>query len=286
MRVRHPGWRSDLVGRLEKPRCGGVFLLRRSPATIPDVTADLPLPGHSPTEPRNVDPVELEKFQSIAAHWWDPDSEFGPLHRINPLRLQWIESIAPPLAGLQIVDVGCGGGILSESLAQRGATVLGIDLAERSIEVAELHALDSGVENVHYRCVAAETLADERPGAFDVVTCMEMLEHVPDPESIVRACSTLVKPGGWVFLSTIHRSPKAFAFAILGAEYLLRLLPRGTHDYGKFIRPSELTASLRRNGLEATNFCGLQYNPLTDVYRLAPRDVSVNYMIAARKPSH
>ncbi|MGD9945512.1 MAG: bifunctional 2-polyprenyl-6-hydroxyphenol methylase/3-demethylubiquinol 3-O-methyltransferase UbiG [Burkholderiaceae bacterium] len=236
----------------------------------------------APARPVNVDPAELEKFQAIAAHWWDPESEFRPLHEINPLRLGWIDGLAP-LAGRRVVDVGCGGGILSEAMAGRGADVLGIDLAKRSLQVAELHALESGAA-VRYERIAVEDLATREPGGFDVVTCMEMLEHVPDPESVVRACASLVRPGGHVFFSTINRNAKAFAFAILGAEYVLRLLPRGTHEYEKFIKPSELTAAARRAGLDAVSLCGLGYQPLTRRYRLEPRDVSVNYMAAFRRP--
>ncbi|MBN9427982.1 MAG: bifunctional 2-polyprenyl-6-hydroxyphenol methylase/3-demethylubiquinol 3-O-methyltransferase UbiG [Burkholderiales bacterium] len=237
----------------------------------------------APARPANVDPAELDKFQAIAAHWWDPESEFRPLHEINPLRLEWIDQLAP-LAGRRVIDVGCGGGILAEAMATRGAQVLGIDLAKRSLQVAELHALESGVA-VSYERIAAEDLAAREPAGFDVVTCMEMLEHVPDAESIVRACATLVRPGGHVFFSTINRNAKAFAFAIVGAEYLLRLLPRGTHEYEKFIRPSELAAAARRAGLDAVQMCGLTYQPITRRYRLDPRDVSVNYMAAFRRPA-
>ena len=230
----------------------------------------------------NADPAELAKFSALAARWWDPESEFKPLHRINPLRLDWIDRLAP-LAGRRVVDIGCGGGILAESMAVRGASVLGIDLAERPLKVAELHALETGAP-VAYRRIAAEALADEAPDTFDTVTCMEMLEHVPDPESTVRACARLAKPGGWLFFSTINRNPKSFLFAIIGAEYVLRLLPRGTHEYGKFIRPSELSGAIRRSGLEVVEMTGLTYNPLTQVYALDPDDVSVNYAIAVRKP--
>ena len=230
----------------------------------------------------NADPAELAKFQTLAARWWDPDSEFRPLHQINPLRLNWIDRHGP-LSGRKVLDVGCGGGILAESMALRGADVLGIDLASAPLKVAELHALESGA-GVHYRRVAAEALAAEMPEAFDTVTCMEMLEHVPDPESIVRSCAQLAKPGGWLFFSTINRNPKSFAFAIIGAEYMLRLLPRGTHEYSKFIRPSELAGAARRCGLEVVELMGLTYNPLTRVYRLDPKDISVNYAVAARKP--
>ncbi len=229
----------------------------------------------------NVDPAELEKFQALASRWWDPHSEFRPLHEINPLRLEWIDRIAP-LSGKRALDVGCGGGILAEAMAQRGAQVRGIDLAERSLQVAELHALESGTA-VEYEHVAAEDLAAREPGAWDVVTCMEMLEHVPDPESTVRACSRLVRPGGWVFFSTINRNPKSFLLAIVGAEYVLRMLPRGTHEYEKFIRPSELASAARRSGLEAVEMSGMTYNPITKHYRLDPRDVDVNYLAAFRR---
>ncbi|HMM50137.1 MAG: bifunctional 2-polyprenyl-6-hydroxyphenol methylase/3-demethylubiquinol 3-O-methyltransferase UbiG [Burkholderiales bacterium] len=231
----------------------------------------------------NVDPAELEKFQALASRWWDPHSEFRPLHEINPLRLDWIDRIAS-LSGKRALDVGCGGGILAEAMAQRGAQVRGIDLAERSLQVAELHALESGT-TAEYERIAAEDLAAREPGAWDVVTCMEMLEHVPDPGSTVRACATLVRPGGWVFFSTINRNPKAFMLAIVGAEYLLRMLPRGTHEYEKFIRPSELAAAARRSGLEAVEVIGMTYNPITRRYRLDRRDVDVNYLAAFRRPA-
>jgi 2-polyprenyl-6-hydroxyphenyl methylase/3-demethylubiquinone-9 3-methyltransferase len=231
----------------------------------------------------NVDPAELEKFQALASRWWDPHSEFRPLHEINPLRLDWIDRIAS-LSGKRALDVGCGGGILAEAMAQRGAQVRGIDLAERSLQVAELHALESGT-TAEYERIAAEDLAAREPGAWDVVTCMEMLEHVPDPGSTVRACATLVRPGGWVFFSTINRNPKAFMLAIVGAEYLLRMLPRGTHEYEKFIRPSELAAAARRSGPEAVEVIGMTYNPITRRYRLDRRDVDVNYLAAFRRPA-
>ncbi len=241
------------------------------------------MPPPVPPVPRatNVDPAEVAKFQALAARWWDPESEFRPLHEINPLRLDWIDSHAP-LAGRRVVDVGCGGGILSESMAQRGATVLGIDLGERPLQVAELHALETGV-HLDYERIAAEELAAREPGAFDIVTCMELLEHVPDAESTVRACATLARPGGWVFFSTINRNPKAFALAILGAEYLLRMLPRGTHEYAKFIRPSELAGAARRNGLEPIEVTGMTWSPITGRYRLDPRDPDVNYLMACRR---
>ncbi|MCZ7559303.1 MAG: bifunctional 2-polyprenyl-6-hydroxyphenol methylase/3-demethylubiquinol 3-O-methyltransferase UbiG [Burkholderiaceae bacterium] len=233
--------------------------------------------------PANVDPAELAKFRALASRWWDPHSEFRPLHEINPLRLDWIDRIAS-LAGKRTLDVGCGGGILAEAMAQRGAQVRGIDLAERSLQVAELHAIESGA-SVEYERIAAEELAAREPGAWDVVTCMEMLEHVPDPESTVRACAALARPGGWVFFSTINRNPKAFMLAIVGAEYLLRMLPRGTHEYEKFIRPSELVAAARRSGLEVVEMSGMTYNPISRRYRLDSRDVDVNYLAAFRRPA-
>ena len=229
----------------------------------------------------NADPAELAKFSELAHRWWDPDSEFAPLHQINPLRLQWIDSLCG-LAGKRVVDVGCGGGILADSMARRGADVLGIDLADKPLRVAQLHALEAGTPNVQYRKVAAEALAAEQPASFDVVTCMEMLEHVPDQASIVRACATLVKPGGWVFFSTINRNPKSFLFAIVGAEYVLNLLPRGTHEYLKFIKPSELAGWTRAAGLALQHTRGLEYNPLTRRYWLSD-DTSVNYLAAARR---
>jgi 2-polyprenyl-6-hydroxyphenyl methylase/3-demethylubiquinone-9 3-methyltransferase len=230
----------------------------------------------------NADPAELAKFSELAHRWWDPDSEFAPLHQINPLRLQWIEGLAGGLAGKRIVDIGCGGGILSDSMARKGAQVLGVDLASKALRVAQLHALEAGTPNVRYREVSAEGLAIEEPGAYDVVTCMEMLEHVPRPESVVQACANLVKPGGWVFFSTINRNPKAFVFAIVGAEYVLNLLPRGTHEYLKFIKPSELAAWCRTARLELHQSQGMQYNPITRRYWLSG-DTSVNYLVAARK---
>ena len=231
----------------------------------------------------NVDPAELAKFSDLAHRWWDPESEFRPLHQINPLRLDWINGLAP-LAGKQVLDVGCGGGILADAMARKGGHVLGIDLAEKSLKVAQLHALEAGTPNVHYRQVSAEDLAVERPASFDVVTCMEMLEHVPDPASVVHACAALVKPGGWVFFSTINRNPKSFLFAIVGAEYLLNLLPRGTHEYARLIRPSELARFARQAGLELACTRGMEYNPLTRRYWLSA-DTSVNYLLATRKSS-
>ncbi|MEW6695477.1 MAG: bifunctional 2-polyprenyl-6-hydroxyphenol methylase/3-demethylubiquinol 3-O-methyltransferase UbiG [Pseudomonadota bacterium] len=232
--------------------------------------------------PLNVDAAELAKFSELAHRWWDPESEFRPLHQINPLRLGWIESVAGPLRGRAVLDVGCGGGILAEAMARQGAQVLGIDMADKPLKVAQLHALEHGVAGVRYRLVSAEQLAAEQPGQYDVVTCMEMLEHVPDPASVVAACATLVKPGGWVFFSTLNRNPKSFLFAIVGAEYVLRLLPRGTHEYGKFIRPSELAAFCRRAGLEVRTTRGLTYHPLTRRYALTD-DTSVNYLLATVK---
>ncbi|HRO19427.1 bifunctional 2-polyprenyl-6-hydroxyphenol methylase/3-demethylubiquinol 3-O-methyltransferase UbiG [Alcaligenes sp. RM2] len=231
----------------------------------------------------NVDPAEIDKFSALASRWWDPDSEFKPLHAINPLRLDWILSYTGSLAGKQVLDVGCGGGILSESLAQSGADVTGIDLAERSLKIARLHSLESGVP-VKYEMISAEDMADQHPGRFDVVTCMEMLEHVPDPGSIIAACAKLVKPGGWVFFSTLNRNPKSFLFAIVGAEYLLRLIPKGTHSYEGFIKPSELISSARRSGLDALALKGLEYNPITEHYHLSG-DTSVNYLLASRRQS-
>lgn len=231
----------------------------------------------------NVDPAEIDKFSALASRWWDPDSEFKPLHAINPLRLDWILSYTGSLAGKQVLDVGCGGGILSESLAQSGADVTGIDLAERSLKIARLHSLESGVP-VKYEMISAEDMADQHPGRFDVVTCMEVLEHVPDPGSIIAACAKLVKPGGWVFFSTLNRNPKSFLFAIVGAEYLLRLIPKGTHSYEGFIKPSELISSARRSGLDALALKGLEYNPITEHYRLSG-DTSVNYLLASRRQS-
>ncbi|HEY2926539.1 bifunctional 2-polyprenyl-6-hydroxyphenol methylase/3-demethylubiquinol 3-O-methyltransferase UbiG [Piscinibacter sp.] len=229
----------------------------------------------------NADPQELAKFSELAHRWWDTESEFRPLHQINPLRLDWIDQRAR-LAGKRVLDVGCGGGILSDAMARRGADVLGIDLAGKPLKVAQLHALEAGTSRVDYREVAAEALAEEMPGAFDVVTCMEMLEHVPDPASIVQACATLAKPGGWLFFSTINRNPKAFLMAIVGAEHVLKLLPKGTHEYARFLRPSELARACRDTGLALHESCGLQYNPLTRRYWLSG-DTSVNYMLACRK---
>ena len=230
----------------------------------------------------NVDPAELAKFSALAHRWWDPESEFKPLHAINPVRMDWIEEVTGGVKGKRILDVGCGGGILAEAMAVQGGLVTGIDLGEKALGVAKLHKLETGVA-VDYRLVAAEVLAAESPGTFDVVTCMELLEHVPDPASIVAACATLVAPGGTVVFSTISRSPKSYLFAIIGGEYLLQLLPRGTHDWAKFLRPAELAAFARRSGLELSNLIGMTYSPLTKVFRLEP-DTSVNYLAAYRKP--
>jgi 2-polyprenyl-6-hydroxyphenyl methylase/3-demethylubiquinone-9 3-methyltransferase len=229
----------------------------------------------------NIDPAEIAKFEAQASRWWDPDSEFKPLHDINPLRVDFIDRIGS-LAGKRVLDVGCGGGILAEAMAHRGATVTGIDMGEAPLKVARLHGLESGV-SVDYRRITVEDLADEQPASFDLVTCMELLEHVPDPESVVRACAHLVKPGGWVFFSTLNRNPKSYLFAILGAEGMLNLVPGGTHEFNRFIRPAELGAWARSAGLNLEEMTGLVYNPFTRVYRLDPDDVSVNYMVACRR---
>ena len=227
----------------------------------------------------NVDLLELEKFNQLAHRWWDPNSEFKPLHEINPLRLGYIDRHAR-LPGKAVLDVGCGGGILSESMAESGAQVTGIDLGDKALKVAKLHLLESG-NRVNYRKIAVEALASEQPHHYDVVTCMEMLEHVPDPVSTVRACAELVKPGGWVFFSTINRNPKSYLFAVIGAEYVLNLLPRGTHDYAKFIKPSELGRMAREAGLDVQEVIGMSYNPITKVYSLG-QDTDVNYIMALR----
>lgn len=228
----------------------------------------------------NADPGELAKFSDLAHRWWDPNSEFKPLHDINPLRLDWIEQHAG-LAGRRILDVGCGGGLLSEGMAARGASVTGIDLSEKALGVARLHLLESG-QQVEYRHIAAERMADECPQQFDLVTCLEMLEHVPDPASIVSACARLVKPGGQVFFSTINRNPKAYLLAVIGAEYILGMLPKGTHDYAKFVRPSELARWCKQSGLEPEELIGMSYNPLTGKYALVA-DTGVNYLVRCRK---
>ena len=230
----------------------------------------------------NVDPTELAKFGALAARWWDPHSEFKPLHDINPLRLGWIDEQVG-LKGKRVIDIGCGGGILAESMAALGADVTGIDLSEKPLKVAQLHLLESG-QTVDYRLIAAEQMAQEQPGSFDCVTCMEMLEHVPDPTSTVGAAAALTRPGGWVFFSTLNRNPKSFLLAIIGAEYVLNLLPKGTHEYRRFITPAELAAMARDAGLTVNGFIGMTYNPFSKVYALSD-DVSVNYLVACRKPA-
>ena len=228
----------------------------------------------------NADPLELQKFSDLAHRWWDPTSEFRPLHEINPLRLEWINGRVP-LAGKKVLDIGCGGGILTEAMGRKGATVTGIDLSEKALNVADLHSLESGIK-VHYEKISAEEIAAREPGCYDVVTCMEMLEHVPDPSAIVRACAQLVKPGGKVFFSTLNRNPKSYLFAVIGAEYILRLLPRGTHDYAKFIKPAELAHFMRNAGLNLDAIKGMTYNPFTRIYSLN-QDTSVNYMVASSR---
>ena len=235
------------------------------------------------TDTLNVDPQEIAKFEALASRWWDRSGEFRPLHEINPLRANYIDEHSP-VSGLRLVDVGCGGGILAESMAQRGATVTGIDMGEAPLSVAKLHLLESGVD-VTYLQSTAEELAEKEAGAFDVVCCLEMLEHVPDPGSVISACAAMAKKGGSVYFSTINRNPKAFVFAIVGAEHILKLLPAGTHDYDKFIKPSEMAAWIRDAGLVVEGMTGLTYNPLTKHYRLNDRDVSVNYMVRAVKPA-
>lgn len=230
----------------------------------------------------NADPLELQKFSDLAHRWWDPNSEFRPLHEINPLRLEWINARVP-LAGKLVADIGCGGGILAESIAKKGATVTGIDLSEKALKVADLHSLESGVQ-VRYELSSAEDLATREPGRYDVVTCMEMLEHVPDPAAIVQACATLVKPGGHVFFSTLNRNPKSYLFAVIGAEYILRMLPKGTHDYEKFITPAELSQYIRNAGMAVESLKGMSYNPLTQIYSLN-QDTSVNYLVACTRPA-
>jgi 2-polyprenyl-6-hydroxyphenyl methylase / 3-demethylubiquinone-9 3-methyltransferase len=230
---------------------------------------------------QNADPAELAKFSALAHRWWDTTGEFKPLHAINPLRLDWIDSLAP-LNGQKVLDIGCGGGILADSMARRGAHVLGIDLAGKALKVAQLHALEAQTPNIEYRDISAEDLAQSQAGQYDIVTCMEMLEHVPKPALVVQACAKLVKPGGWVFFSTINRNPKAWLFAVVGAEYVLNMLPRGTHDYAKFIRPSELLRDAREAGLQEHELRGLQFNPLTGRY-WHNQDTSVNYMMATHR---
>jgi 2-polyprenyl-6-hydroxyphenyl methylase/3-demethylubiquinone-9 3-methyltransferase len=233
------------------------------------------------TTAHNVDPAELAKFSDLAHRWWDPESEFRPLHQINPLRLAWIDGLVP-LRGQKVLDVGCGGGILTDAMARKGAQVLGIDLATKSLKVAQLHALEAETAGVQYREISAEDLAAELAAQYDVVTCMEMLEHVPDPAAVVKACADLVKPGGWVFFSTLNRNPKSFLFAIVGAEYLLNLLPRGTHEYARMIKPAELTHWARTAGLDTHSMRGMEYNPFTQRYGMS-QDTSVNYLVAMRK---
>ena len=231
----------------------------------------------------NADPRELAKFSDLAHRWWDTDSDFRPLHQINPLRLDWIDSLAS-LQGRRVLDVGCGGGILADSMARKGADVLGIDLAGKALKVAQLHAIEAATPRVRYREIAVEALADEMPAQFDIVTCMEMMEHVPEPASVVAACARLVMPGGWIFFSTINRNAKAFLFAIVGAEHVLSLLPKGTHEYARFIRPSELASWCRASGLELESTRGLEYNPISRRYKLSA-DTSVNYLFACRRPA-
>lgn len=233
-------------------------------------------------ETLNIDRGEVKKFEALANRWWDPHSEFKPLHDINPLRANYIDEHSP-VAEKNVVDVGCGGGLLSEALAFRGATVTGIDAGEVPLQVAKLHLLESGAK-VEYRKITAEELAKEKPAAFDIVTCLEMLEHVPDPASVIQACATLCKPGGHLYFSTINRNPKAYAFAIVGAEYLLKLLPKGTHDFEKFIRPSELGKMIRSANIDMLGIIGMTYNPLTKKYKMNPEDVDVNYLVHCVKP--
>jgi 2-polyprenyl-6-hydroxyphenyl methylase/3-demethylubiquinone-9 3-methyltransferase len=235
------------------------------------------------SQPANVDPQEVAKFEALAARWWDREGEFKPLHDINPLRANFIDELSP-VAGARLADVGCGGGILSEAMAQRGAEVTGIDMGEAPLAVARTHLEESGLD-IDYRQCTAEQLASEQPAHYDVVSCLEMLEHVPDPASVVAACAELAKPGASLYFSTINRNPKAFLFAVVGAEHLLKLLPAGTHEYEKFIKPSELAAWIRAAGLQMREMTGLVYNPITRRYRLNERDVSVNYMLRAVKPS-
>lgn len=239
--------------------------------------------NQSSSRRRNVDPAEIAKFDALASRWWDPDGEFRPLHEMNPVRLEWIDRRAGGLNGLRVADIGCGGGILAESMAAAGATVTGADLAEAPLTVAKLHLLESG-HDVEYLRIAVEELAAEREGAYDVVTCMEMLEHVPDPAAVIAACARLVKPGGDVFFSTINRNPKAFFMAIVGAEYVMRLLPRGTHEYARFIKPSELDGWARAAGLDATGITGIHYSPLTRRFSMGA-NVDVNYLMHFRRPA-
>jgi len=235
------------------------------------------------TNSANVDPSEIAKFEALASRWWDKNSEFKPLHEINPLRANYID-LHSAVAGKNLLDVGCGGGILCEAMAQRGATVNGIDMGEAPLSVAKLHQLESGV-TVNYRQITAEDLAEQEAGQYDIVTCLEMLEHVPDPGSVIKACSELVRPGGHVYFSTLNRNPKSYLFGIIGAEYVLKLLPKGTHDYDKFIKPSELGHWVREAGLEMQDMTGMTYNPITKQYRLNKDDVAVNYLVHTRKPA-
>ena len=243
----------------------------------------MPTSNSENTASINVAPSEVAKFEKLASRWWDRNSEFKPLHDINPLRANWIDKLSP-VAEQKVLDVGCGGGILCEALAQRGATVTGIDMGEAPLAVGNLHKLESGVE-VDYQKSTAEDFAQNHAEQFDIVTCLEMLEHVPDPGSVVRACAAMTKPGGTLFFSTINRNPKSYLLAIIGVEYVLRMLPKGTHEYGKFIRPAELGQWIREAGLELDQMTGLTYNPLTKIYRLNETDVDVNYMICVRKPA-
>ena len=274
-------------GQLQNPASAGFLLVstRQVLGLQPAIGSAGPLPfadNPNMTSTLNADPAELAKFSDLAHRWWDQDGEFRPLHQINPLRLGWIQELSP-LAGKRVLDVGCGGGILADAMARAGGTVTGIDLSTKALRVAQLHALEVQTTGVEYREISAEALAVEQPGSFDVLTCMEMLEHVPDPASVVQACATLVKPGGWVFFSTINRSPKSFLFAIVGAEYVLNLLPKGTHDYAKLIRPSELAAHCRSADLDMRHTRGMAYNPLSGRYWLND-DTSVNYLFATQKP--
>jgi 2-polyprenyl-6-hydroxyphenyl methylase/3-demethylubiquinone-9 3-methyltransferase len=234
------------------------------------------------TQSHNVDPAEIAKFEALASRWWDKTSEFKPLHDINPLRVNYIDERAS-LAGKKVLDVGCGGGILSEAMAHRGAEVHGIDMGEAPLAVAQLHSLESGV-SVNYRQITAEELAEQEPGTYDIVTCLEMLEHVPSPQSVIDACQKLLKPGGHLFLSTINRNPKSYLFAIIGAEHVLKMLPKGTHEYKKFIKPSELGTYVRNANLEMLDLTGMTYNPLINEYKLS-RDVDVNYLMHTKKTS-
>lgn len=234
------------------------------------------------TDTANVDQLEIAKFEALAHRWWDRNSEFKPLHDINPLRANFIDQRSP-VAGRRLLDVGCGGGILCEAMAQRGAVVTGIDMGEAPLSVAKLHQLESGL-SIDYQQITAESLAEQHAGQFDVVTCLEMLEHVPDPASVIKACATLCKPGGHVYFSTINRNPKSYLFAVIGAEYVLKLLPKGTHEYTKFIRPSELAQWIRYAGLQLSELTGMTYNPLTKHYKLNPGDVAVNYLVHTQKP--